>query len=294
MRIEKIVMVALIVAAGWAGFGLFSAQEQPTGPSAGQKSEETKVQAENPAAAQAGDASTANNPLQDLLTGLKKAEPGEIPADRQIVLNPDVMPMYSPEWKRLMGREFVEVIMSGNFVPEPYVDGNKEVKAFVLRSATEEEKKQLRAMLEENEPQSPAPGKEAKPFSVTDLKGKKYSLEKMKGKVVVVNFWFMECRPCRMEIPELNKVVEKYRGKDVVFLGMSTNKAAQLETFLAKNEFKYEIVADSAQVAAQYGVTGFPTHMVIDRDSKVAYFASGFGPGTIDKLSEAIDKLMKK
>lgn len=292
MRIENIFLMTSIV------FGIMGSmpvltQDQPAGQASGQKPAEVQAQAEKPDS-QAGEAGSGKGSLEDLLRGLKKAAPGDIPADRQIVLNPDVMPIYSVDGKKLAGREFVETIMTGNFVPEPYIDEKKDVKAFVLRAATEEEKKQIQAMMEEEEPQPAAVGKEAKSFSVTDMNGKKYSLEKLKGKVVVINFWFMECRPCRMEIPELNKVVEKYGGKDVVFLGMSTNKPAQLNSFLAKNEFKYNIVADSAQVAAQYGVTGFPTHMVIDRDSKVAYFASGFGPGTIDKLAEAIDKLMKK
>jgi len=232
--------------------------------------------------------------LAENLKGLKKAELGELDRDKEIILNPDTMPMYSPEGKRLSGKEFMDTIMSGSFVPEPFIDDKKEVKAFVFRAATEEEKKRLLAMMKEEEAPASPQGKEAKPFSVADMKGNKYSLEKLKGKVTVINFWFLECRPCRAEIPELNKLVDQYRGKDVVFLGMSTNKTTQLEQFLSKTEFRYNIIPESGMIAATYGVTGFPTHIVIDRDSKVTYFASGFGPGTIETLKGEIERLLKK
>lgn len=233
--------------------------------------------------------------LLEKLQGLSKALPGDLDPNKQIMLNPDTMPMYLEDGTRLLGKNFFDSMMSGNYVPEPYLNQNKDIRAFVLRKATEEEKRQLLSMMEQQETQGkPAMGKDAKPFSVTDIKGKKYSLDKLKGKIVVVNFWFMECKPCRMEIPELNKVVDKYGGKGIVFLGMSTNSKAQIEKFLEKNEFKYNIVPDSMAVAGKYGVTGFPTHMIIDRDSKVAYFSSGYGPGTIDELTGAIEQLIKK
>ena len=242
------------------------------------------------------EADSGSNPsLAEKLQGLKKAETGDLDPNKQILLNPDVMPMYLPDGKRLEGKEFMESIMSGDYVPEPYLDNDKEIKAFVFRAASPEEKKQFLSMMEQEESESePAQGMDAKPFSVTDMKGKKHSLDKLKGKIVVVNFWFMECKPCRMEIPELNKVVDKYKGKDVVFLGMSTNSKTQLEKFLEKNEFRYNIVPDSTAVAGTYGVTGFPTHMIIGRDSKITYFSAGYGPGTIEKLDKQIESLLKK
>lgn len=233
--------------------------------------------------------------LADKLQGLKKAEAGDLDPNKQIVLNPEVMPMYLPDGTKLAGKEFMDSIMSGDYVPEPYLDNDKEIKAFVFRAASPEEKKQFLSMMEREESEGePLQGMDAKPFTVTDLKGKKYSLEKLKGKIIVVNFWFMECKPCRMEIPELNKVVDKYKGKDAVFLGMSTNSKAQLEKFLEKNEFRYNIVPDSMAVAGTYGVTGFPTHMIIGRDSKITYFSAGYGPGTIEKLDKQIESLLKK
>jgi peroxiredoxin len=237
---------------------------------------------------------SAQQAAEGPLKGLKKAMPGDIDPSKQIMLNPDEMPMYMENGDQIKGNKFMEAIMSGKYVPEPYIDDKKEIKAFVFRTATEDEKKQIQAMLEQNEDKGGPVGKEARPFSVTDMKGKKISLEKLKGKIIVVNFWFMECKPCRMEMPELNKLVDEYKRKGIVFLGLSTNNKEQLKRFLEKNEFKYDIVPDSGMVAGSYGVTGFPTHMVIGRDLKITYFASGFGPGTVNNLKSEIDKLLVK
>jgi peroxiredoxin len=269
MRFEKLALIVLISIC-WAVSSACVAQGQPA------PAEISAVAAKDP------------------LKGLKKAGPEDLDRSKQIMLDPESTTVYFEDGKQIKGNEFMQVMMSGNYVPEPYVDEQKEIKAFVLRPATEEEKKQMQSMFAQTEDMGGPAGKEAKPFTVRDIKGNKYSLEKLKGKIVVVNFWFMECKPCRMEMPELNKVVDDYKRKDIVFLGMSTNSASQLNTFLATTEFKYNVIPDSGMVAGSYGVTGFPTHVVIDRDSKIAYFASGFGPGTVDRLKSEIEKLVNK
>ena len=103
-------------------------------------------------------------------------------------------------------------------------------------------------------------GKPALPFSVTDINGNNYSLESLKGKVVVINFWFVECKLYIMEMPELNKIVEKYKNKDVV---------------------------------GTYGETSFPMHIVIDENSIVTFAVNGFGSSTIEELENAIDSSVK-
>jgi hypothetical protein len=86
----------------------------------------------------------------------------------------------------------MKIMMSGDYIPEPYIDSKKVVKAFVLRKATELEKEQMKQM--QGNMQNPGQnnneliGKEAFPFSVTDISGTKYSLEKLKGKIIVINF----------------------------------------------------------------------------------------------------------
>ena len=116
-------------------------------------------------------------------------------------------------------------------------------------------------------------------------------METLKGKVVVINFWFVECKPCVMEMPDLNKLVEKYKNKNVVFLGLAMNEKTKIEKFLKTTNFKYNIVPDAQQVVQDYGVLSFPTHVVIDKDANVAFSTSGLGETTMADLEKVIGML---
>jgi peroxiredoxin len=231
---------------------------------------------------------------KEWLKGLRKAGPGDLDLTKPIPFDPDVTPVYLEDGERVKSEDLMKMMPSGNYVPEPYINDRKEIKAFVLRAATKEEKKMFQSRSTLPGAKGHLVGREATPFSVKDIKGNNYSLGQLKGKVVVVNFWFVECLPCRIEIPELNKLVDEYKGKDVVFLGLATNDRSKLEEFLKKYEFKYAIVPDSVGIAREYGVAAFPAHMVIGRDSRITYFAAGYMPTAVSTLKGEIDKLLGK
>lgn len=107
--------------------------------------------------------------------------------------------------------------------------------------------------------------KPALPFTVKALDGKTYDIAKLKGKAVVLNFWFIGCPPCRQEIPGLNTLVKEYAKKNVVFLALALDDEKSLNDFLKKTPFTYSIVPKAQSVSELYGVEGFPTHIVIDR-----------------------------
>ncbi len=108
--------------------------------------------------------------------------------------------------------------------------------------------------------------KPAPTFIAKSLDGKTYDLAALKGKVVVVNFWFIDCPPCRVEIPGLNKLVKEFAQKDVVFLALANDDEKALKEFLKKTPFEYTIGTKTYDIAKLYGVEGFPTHVVIDRN----------------------------
>ncbi len=108
--------------------------------------------------------------------------------------------------------------------------------------------------------------KPAIPFTAKGLDGKTYDLAALKGKVVVLNFWFIECPPCRVEIPGLNTLVKEFSNKDVVFLALALDDEKDLKEFLKKSPFTYTIVPKAREVSQKYGVEGYPTHIVIDRN----------------------------
>lgn len=126
------------------------------------------------------------------------------------------------------------------------------------------------------------------------MDGKKYVLKELKGKVVVLNFWFINCPPCRMEIPHLNTMVESYKDReDIVFLAVALDKSYELKEFLKEMPFDYGIVDGGSYVASQYGINLFPTHVVLDKEGKVSFHTSGYGTGTVSWLKKAINEALQ-
>jgi peroxiredoxin len=251
----------------------------------------TNVNAQKNSSKNSATTAQKDNPLK----GLKKAGPNDINPDKPIMLDPVNTPMYYENFTKVKPEEFMKAMMSGEYVPEPYLNKKGDIKVFVLRKAGEEEKKQMLKMRqgmmepEKNEME----GKEAAKFSVIDINGKTFSLEELKGKVIVLNFWFIECKPCVMEMPELNKLVEKYKGKEVVFIGFATSDKAKLQKFLKSNSFSYNVIPDTQEIADNYGVKFFPTHVVIDKGSVIRYYTTGLSPTTMTDLEKSIEMLLK-
>lgn len=118
---------------------------------------------------------------------------------------------------------------------------------------------------------SQAFAKRAPAFDVEDLEGNRYTLAGLSGKIVVLNFWFKNCPACNSEREELNRVVARYQGtQDVVFLAPALDTKSELKEFLEENPFRYAVVADSANLAESFRVSGYPTHVIIGRDGRIA------------------------
>ena len=132
------------------------------------------------------------------------------------------------------------------------------------------------------------------PFSVTSLDGEKFELASLRGKVVVLNFWFTGCEPCVAEMPKLNDLVDKFKDKGVVFIAPTWDNEATLQTFLKEHPFKYHVVPNAMKLAIGSANDGaghvvFPTHIVIDRDGKID--AKINGSQKLEDLSKAIERL---
>lgn len=138
-------------------------------------------------------------------------------------------------------------------------------------------------------------GKSIPPFSFTDINGNLLSSDSLKGKVFVLNFWATSCAPCIAEMPELNNLVEKMKGKEVVFIApiiniTDANKEKLINDFLPKHPFKYQIVLVNQD---DYSVTGFPTNLIIDQNLKVVEKLVGGNPENIKKLEQKINEIIK-
>jgi thiol-disulfide isomerase/thioredoxin len=127
-------------------------------------------------------------------------------------------------------------------------------------------------------------------FTAIDIEGYKIDPKSLAGKVVVLNFWFINCPPCRQEIPELNKIAATYASNpDIVFIAIATDEKDKLKEFLKENPFAYHIVSDGRELATKYGIKGYPTNVIIGKDGKVKLHSMGYGPYTLDGFTKAID-----
>ena len=132
-------------------------------------------------------------------------------------------------------------------------------------------------------------------FKLNDLSGKTINSASLRGKVVVMNFYFTTCHPCLQEMPDLNKLEEKYQNKNVVFLAFALENSAQLKSFLKKNKFLYTQIPNGEKYTkASFRIDMWPTHIVADQNGVIKYFSQGLDPKTINNLDTKIVELSAK
>ena len=108
-----------------------------------------------------------------------------------------------------------------------------------------------------------------KELNFKDSNGNNFTLDSLKGKVIVLNFWFIGCKPCVEEIPDLNRIQEKFKDKEVVFLAVTFDSKKKLEEFVKKKPFNFTLVPDNMKIIRQFYVNSYPTTILIDKDRKI-------------------------
>jgi peroxiredoxin len=107
-------------------------------------------------------------------------------------------------------------------------------------------------------------------FTLSDLQGKAWHLQDLRGKVVLVNFWATWCPPCRKEMPDLQALYDKYRDQGFVVLSISDEESAQVAPFIGEKQISYPILLDpGSKVHEMYEVEGIPKSFVYDREGKL-------------------------
>ena len=110
-------------------------------------------------------------------------------------------------------------------------------------------------------------------FDAPTIDGRPISAKDLKGKVLVLNFWFIGCPGCMEEIPKLNSLAGKYHGNDNVrFIAIAPNTSDELQKFLAKEKFDYEMVGSALSIANLFNFSGYPRNIVIGKDGRIVYW----------------------
>ena len=143
-------------------------------------------------------------------------------------------------------------------------------------------------------------GCKAPNFNVKTISGETLKLSELKGKVVVINFWFTTCAPCVAEMPALNKLQEDYKAKDVVFIAFGRDDIQSIKGFLKGRNFTYHLVSSDYDLTKDYClISGWPTNMVLDKDGVLRQIFSGGRTDekakteVYDKIQPTIEKYLR-
>lgn len=138
---------------------------------------------------------------------------------------------------------------------------------------------------------SPAPA-----FELTDTNGRTISLEKLRGKVVLLNFWAPWCVSCREELPELETLYMRYNETGFEVIGICVDApGSTLTRFLQKFSLTFPILTDpTGKTADAYRLTELPTSFIIGRDGVVRYLHKGYRKESLPVYRKEIDELLKK
>lgn len=137
-------------------------------------------------------------------------------------------------------------------------------------------------------------GKAAEAFETTDIDGKPVKLADLKGKVVVLDFWYRGCGWCVKAMPQMNGLAEDFQGKPVAIFGMNTDEKEEDARFvIEKMGLKYPTLK-AIGLPEKFGVRGFPTLIVIDQQGKVHDLHVGYTPTLREDVGRQIQALLEK
>ncbi len=133
------------------------------------------------------------------------------------------------------------------------------------------------------------------PIKAKDIDGNKINTKDLAGKTIVLNFWFINCPPCQLEMPELNKLSETYKADtSIVFIGVALDQPVDIREFLRTHPFGYKIIADGKYISNQYKLSSYPTNVVVAPDGNVYFHTTGLAMNTLYWLKRSITELKQK
>lgn len=135
-------------------------------------------------------------------------------------------------------------------------------------------------------------GELAPNFSVRSMQGNKFKTKSLKGKIVVLNFWFTTCSPCKNEIPQLNQLKKQFQDKDVEFVAIALDQEYKIDKFLQKTPFKYDIIEDGRWIAERFGIQLYPTNIIIDKQGRYQFIKTGYKKDITKAMTYKIEKLL--
>ena len=135
-------------------------------------------------------------------------------------------------------------------------------------------------------------GQPAPSFKLPDLNGDEISLEELRGKIVLLDFWASWCAPCRMTMPVVEGLSREYEN-DMVLLAVNMGEAKDsVENYVYNEGISARILLDEKRtVSAVYGIRAIPMNVIIDRSGVVRHVYTGYDPRMASQMRAQIESL---
>ncbi len=139
-------------------------------------------------------------------------------------------------------------------------------------------------------------GDKAPAFKLTSLAGPEVTLDSLKGKVVLLDFWATWCGPCKQIMPVIQKLSEEFKDKGVAVFGVNTweKKDGAAKKYMESKKYTYGCLLAGEDLAKTYGITGIPTLIIINKDGTISKAEVGAGGNVEADLRAAITAALAK
>ena len=139
-------------------------------------------------------------------------------------------------------------------------------------------------------------GDQCPSFTVQMLDGEEVSIDSLRGKTVLINFWATWCPPCNEEMTRVEaEIIERFRGEEFVFLPISRGEKPEVvSTWRTKKGYKFDTGLDIAtEIFPLFAKTGIPRNYLIGPDGTIVYYEVGYEPELFDELVTKIDETIQ-
>lgn len=131
-------------------------------------------------------------------------------------------------------------------------------------------------------------------FTLATIDNEEITLSKLKGKVVLIDFWATWCPPCRNSIPVFIDLYNKFHEQGFIVLGIGLEEKAPLKNYRNTHNIPYPILIGNKEVARAFGVQAIPHIFIIDKKGTIRKTQVGFSPGLEAEFETLIDSLIKE
>ena len=143
-------------------------------------------------------------------------------------------------------------------------------------------------------------GEIAPAFALETYNGESVRLAELRGRVVLLTFWFPSCGYCRTELPHFETLANEYRdaGLSVVAVETTGNSSAARQ-FIRDSGLTYSFVEDALNeqelsTALNYKIQQYPTAFIIDREGRIRAHYLGYRPGQEKEIEHTIGHLLEE